>query len=223
MRNTAAALLLLMVLGGCTSKQTITINQVAFTYEGNDEQGTATNTYPEGQLKSYAELKNGLLDGKFASYAPNGKEKATYYYKNGKMEGPYKIYYPSGKIYEEGYCRNDAKDGLCVRYNIDGTKNAELLYAQKDMVGLTEYEGTKAVKDELHVTENVGALRQSNFKFSVTPTPKEVQYYVIANGDMKIIMGSTYTITRKPGQKFEFAAKGVTENKNVFRLTTAPM
>jgi antitoxin component YwqK of YwqJK toxin-antitoxin module len=123
MLKSKSALFIIILLYSCYNKSD---------YNTNDciKKDTIKMFYPNGSIKSYdlicnglknglscyylesglleksLEYKNDTLNGKGLHFYPDGKIKMEVYFKNGKLEGPYKIYDEKGNIVREIIYKN---------------------------------------------------------------------------------------------------------------------
>lgn len=219
MKNLLILLSFIVLFAGCNkAKQTVTINEQQYTLTGSSQNGIARAYYPNGVLKSYAELKDGVLHGKFEDYYDNGKVKVSFTHKNGVIEGPYKMYYKNGQIYESGTYKNGFHDGRTTKYNMNGSIHTEIDYRNEKMERFTEYFDNKPVTYQFKVKETF-LPTQSSFTFSVVPQPRFARYFLKKEGKTFIIKDQPYLMSKVPGQKMEFIVKGISKYGTPFMLT----
>ncbi|MCC6700321.1 MAG: toxin-antitoxin system YwqK family antitoxin [Fluviicola sp.] len=114
--------------------------------------GTTKKYYPNGQLKTQYQMKEGKLDGESRSYHENENIKKIAQWKNdkeeglaqffdengvlssdetyhdGRLEGPARFYYANGQVRELVNYSFDKENGDAKRYSEDGTLEKEWKY-----------------------------------------------------------------------------------------------
>ena len=103
-------LLLVAVLLNCAIPQN---EKLILSYKGNPHlrqngkyllfnekpfDGALTEMYENGELKSQAYYKNGLLDGSLRSWYQNGSKESERYHKRGEKEGVHSSWWPNGNL-----------------------------------------------------------------------------------------------------------------------------
>lgn len=211
MKNLALLMMLTLLLGGCMNQhEKITINGQEFILTGTQQEGVARAYYNNGNLKSYAEIRNGMLHGKCEDYYESGQLKRTYAHKEGGYDGPYKVYFEDGTLSEAGTYKDCSHDGKMVKNHKDGSPMAEVLYANQKMVSFTEYINHKPQPYELHVTAVRSPMTSlTTYHISISPTPVSVSYYVVKDKTMFRVKELPYTTEYVAGQKIEFIAQGM--------------
>ncbi|MCF6295659.1 MAG: toxin-antitoxin system YwqK family antitoxin [Flavobacteriaceae bacterium] len=83
-------------------------------------------SYENGIIQSYAEFKDGLINGKMKYFFPNGKVEEEVEWTNGIANGKVKYFYENGQLAEEGQVTNESKEGTWKSYYPNGhLKNLE--------------------------------------------------------------------------------------------------
>ncbi len=73
--------------------------------------------------EQFYEDKNGKNQKTLKKFNEEGLLIYEAHYKDGLKNGPYKEYYEDGKqLKEECFYKDDEKEGLCIKYRMDGTK-----------------------------------------------------------------------------------------------------
>lgn len=81
---------------------------------------TKKEYYPNGNLQSETELRNGKKNGIEKIFYPNGMLLSQATYKNDSLEGKYISNFPSGKAKEISQYKNNKKDGLMQEFDENG-------------------------------------------------------------------------------------------------------
>ncbi len=98
--------------------------------EGVMPDGTYTEYYPEGGLKTVKTMMAGKANGTMKAYYPSGTLQAEAYYLAGGKEGPLKYYTEEGKVLMQADYRNDQLNGWKRDYGPDGAVLSETYYAE---------------------------------------------------------------------------------------------
>ena len=96
--------------------------------EGLISDGTYTEYYPEGGLKTVKTMLGGKANGTLKAFYPGGALQIEAYYLAGGKEGPLKYFTPDGKPLMEASYRNDMLNGWKKEYGEDGTITAQSYY-----------------------------------------------------------------------------------------------
>ncbi len=97
--------------------------------EGIISDGTYTEYYSEGGLKTVKTLLGGKANGTLKAFSPSGALQIEAYYLAGAKEGPFKFYTGDGKLLLEAAYRNDLLNGWKKEYGPDGKVVSEFYYA----------------------------------------------------------------------------------------------
>ena len=84
--------------------------------------------YPNGQLNTEIEYKDGYENGVESIWHSNRKPSATLTYRNGMKEGSYKLLDSYGKVKYESFYKNDLLDSIYIQYDFDGNKTSQMMY-----------------------------------------------------------------------------------------------
>lgn len=93
--------------------------------EGAMPDGTYTEYYPEGALKTVRTMMGGKANGTMKSYYPGGALQAEAYYFVGGREGAFKFFTEDGKTLMQAEYKNDQLNGWKKDYGPDGSLAAE--------------------------------------------------------------------------------------------------
>jgi antitoxin component YwqK of YwqJK toxin-antitoxin module len=97
-------------------------------YKNGIPHGKWLTFYPNGNIKSIENWKEGTLNGKFVLYDEEGKKLLECNYKDGIDHGRYQLYYPNGKLQMEGQFEEGVVTGKWATYSKRGEKIGETKY-----------------------------------------------------------------------------------------------
>ncbi|MDD2805302.1 MAG: hypothetical protein PHV33_07080 [Elusimicrobiales bacterium] len=97
--------------------------------EGLMADGTYTEYYPEGALKTVRTMMGGKANGTLKSFYPSGGTQAEAYYFVGGREGLFKYYTEEGRPLMQAEYKNDKLNGWKKEYGSDGAVASEAYYA----------------------------------------------------------------------------------------------
>ncbi|HCC47888.1 MAG TPA: hypothetical protein DEQ38_07215 [Elusimicrobia bacterium] len=98
--------------------------------EGRAPDGTYTEYYEEGGLKTVKTMMGGKANGTLKAYYPSGALQAEAYYFVGAREGLFKYFTEEGRPLMEADYRNDKLHGWKKDYGPDGAVAAETYYQE---------------------------------------------------------------------------------------------
>lgn len=106
MKNVFAGLLLLIhthAIGGELKEYDVSETKwtQAYVYVNETGQrltGIVRNHYPDGTLKAYVELKDGVSHGKEIHYYKNGQKRHEVIFENGVSKSEWKFWFPDGRL-----------------------------------------------------------------------------------------------------------------------------
>ena len=96
--------------------------------EGLMADGTYTEYYPEGALKTVRTMTGGKANGTLKSFYPSGGTQAEAYYFVGGREGQFKYYTEEGRPLLQAEYKNDKLNGWKKEYGPDGALASEAYY-----------------------------------------------------------------------------------------------
>jgi len=99
-------------------------------YVSGKHHGKEQSFYPDGSLAEETLWKDGLKNGTWTQYFKQGQLKSTTTYLNDKLEGDYTLFYPDGKIMVEGAYRQNIPDGDWRRYDENGHQVSIIRYSR---------------------------------------------------------------------------------------------
>lgn len=113
--------------GVVVATETLTAGAPALA-EGVMPDGTYTEYYPEGGLKTVKTMMSGKANGTLKAYYPSGALQAEAYYLAGGKDGALKYYTESGALLMQAEYRNDLLNGWRRDYAPDGAVVSEQHY-----------------------------------------------------------------------------------------------
>ena len=84
--------------------------------------------YPEGNIKSEASIKNGLLEGVSTMYYKNGNKMSEAIYKSGLLHGLSISYYENGEIKATAHYYNGLLHGKSSYWEKNGNLSKEVIF-----------------------------------------------------------------------------------------------
>ncbi|OGR69295.1 MAG: hypothetical protein A2081_05620 [Elusimicrobia bacterium GWC2_61_19] len=96
--------------------------------EGAIKDGTYTEYYDTGALKTVKTMANGKTSGTLKAYYPSGKVQIEAYYLAGAKDGPFKYFADNGLPLMEAAYRNDKLNGWKKEFDATGLVTAETYY-----------------------------------------------------------------------------------------------
>ena len=142
MKKLLLSLFLLIVLIGCNQKEDSLTNIKYIRYEDTIEKneklykkgdeipytGLIKNFYPNQNIMTESNFKDGELDGIYKSYYESGQLMIECNFNNGKRAGVYKEFFENGKLMFKGNYKNDKLDGISEEFNEQGGLTEQILY-----------------------------------------------------------------------------------------------
>lgn len=134
----------------------------ATTYEGKPITGFLTESYPNGKLKTWITVKDGIANGLWQEWYENGKLKFNanwldgkghglweYYHENGNLRqeefynmdipiGIFRVFYDNGQLKGKTSWLNGKKDGIWTYYNEVGMLLKTEIYGDNKLILTTE-------------------------------------------------------------------------------------
>ncbi|HNW44645.1 MAG TPA: toxin-antitoxin system YwqK family antitoxin [Elusimicrobiales bacterium] len=96
--------------------------------EGVIKNGTYSEYYADGNLKTVKTLLGGKMSGSLKAYYPSGTLQVDAYYFDGAKEGDFKYFSEDGKISMEAAYKNDRLNGWKKEYDPEGALRNEAFY-----------------------------------------------------------------------------------------------
>jgi len=166
--STSTRLLVYTENGVAIATETLNAGGDRLSLEGAVKDGTYTEYYDNGGLKTVKTLANGKVSGTLQAFYPAGTIQIEAYYLAGAKEGPFKYYDEDGKLLMEAAYKNDKLDGWKKEYDSAGTVKAASYYTEDHLAEPPKAQAAKEqAKDiESSVTVKVVALaRGERFTF----------------------------------------------------------
>jgi antitoxin component YwqK of YwqJK toxin-antitoxin module len=156
------------------------------------ENGVAIATETLNSAGGQVSLEGAIKDGTYTEYYGNGGLKTVKNISNGKAGGTLKAFYPAGTLQIEAYYLAGAKDGPFKYYAEDGKPLMEASYKNDKLDGWKkEYDDTGAVKAATYYTDDHLA-EPPKTKATAVEQPKEIESSVTVKV-MDLARGERFT------------------------------
>lgn len=96
--------------------------------EGAVKDGTYTEYYPDGALKTVKSMLGGKASGTLKAFYPGAGVQVEAYYMGGAKEGPFRYFTEDGKLLLEADYRGDRLNGWKKEYGPDGAVKTQAYY-----------------------------------------------------------------------------------------------
>ncbi len=126
--STSTRLLVYSENGVAIATETLSASGAPLSLEGVIKDGTYTEYYDNGGLKTVKTVINGKAGGTLKAFYPSGAVQIEAYYLAGAKEGPFKYYDENGKLLMEASYKNDKLDGWKKEYDDTGAVKAASYY-----------------------------------------------------------------------------------------------
>ncbi len=126
--STTTRQLVYMEAGVAVATETFDSGGALVKTEGSISDGTYTEYYPDGGLKTVKTMRGGKADGTLKAFYPSGTLQIEAYYLAGAKEGQLKYYTLDGKPLMEATYKNDLLNGWKKEYGADGAVTSESYY-----------------------------------------------------------------------------------------------
>lgn len=187
--------------------------------DGQIEDATYTEYYPNGNIKTEKTIINGKENGTLKSYYPNGTLKSAAYYTAGKLNGTVKVFSEDEKILFEQNFKNSIPNGVFREYDESGDIKSELFYIDGNLAKKPEIKKKKKTEEpeleaNLLITVKTRKLARGE-RFSFFKNDKYIgkltldKQYNILTVSGKVPDGAVqvYSDTGKLEKEFIFASK----------------
>jgi len=119
--------------GVIVATETFDAAGVPISLEGAVKDGTYTEFYPDGGLKTVKSMLGGKASGTLKAFYPGGGLQAEAYYMGGVKEGPFKYFTEDGKLLMEAEYRGDKLNGWKKEYGPAGAVTSQTYYADDQL------------------------------------------------------------------------------------------
>jgi antitoxin component YwqK of YwqJK toxin-antitoxin module len=126
--STEASLLVYYENGVAVATETYSPDGALLASQGLMADGTYTEYYPVGGLKTVRTMLGGKANGTLKAFYPSGGTQAEAYYFAGGREGPFKYYTEEGRPLMQAEYKNDRLNGWRKDYGPDGALAGEVYY-----------------------------------------------------------------------------------------------
>lgn len=97
-------------------------------WSNGEKDGTSKWYYPEGNVSTVYEYRQGSIEGEVIYYHENGTKRQSTLYKNNQKEGVHYEWYPNGENKVIGQYSNNRQSGTWYYYDENGALERELAY-----------------------------------------------------------------------------------------------
>lgn len=139
--------------------------------EGAVKDGTYTEYYPDGALKTVKSMLGGKASGTLKAFYPGAVLQAEAYYMGGVKEGPFRYFTPEGRLLLEAEYRGDRLNGWKKEYGPDGALKAETYYQDDQPAEPPKPQAAPAPapaeRDTMVTVKTVKVARGESFSFQL--------------------------------------------------------
>ena len=167
--STTSRLLVYYENGVAIATETYSAGALALT-EGAIKNGTYTEYYPDGSLKTVKSVLNGRTSGTLRAYYPGGKLQIEAYYLGGAKDGAFKYYAEDGSPLMEAQYSNDKLNGLKKEFGPGGVVASQAYYEDDHLADQPKPAAAKAAAAEpesLVSAKSVQLARGERFSFQL--------------------------------------------------------
>jgi antitoxin component YwqK of YwqJK toxin-antitoxin module len=127
--STGTRLLIYSENGVAIATETLSASGAQVSFEGAIKDGTYTEYYENGGLKTVKTFSGNKTSGTLKAFYPAGSVQIEAYYLGGAKEGPLKYYGEDGKLLMEAEYQNDKLNGWKKEYDAAGAVKSGSFYA----------------------------------------------------------------------------------------------
>lgn len=132
--STSSRLLVYAENGVPTATETFSSDGALISLDGSIKDGTYTEYYDQGTLKTVKTLRGNKASGTLKTYYPSGAVQVEAYYLGGQREGLFKYFAEDGKPMMEASYRGDRLNGWKKEFDAAGALKSEAYYID-DKIG----------------------------------------------------------------------------------------
>ena len=168
--STSTRLIVYSENGVAIATETLSAAGAQLPLEGALKDGTYTEYYDNGVLKTVKTIANGRSSGTLKAFYPAGSVQIEAYYLAGAKDGPFKYYGEDGKLLMEAAYKNDKLDGWKKEYDAAGAVKSASYYIDDHLAEPPKAQAAKEQPKEAEssVTVKVVALaRGERFTFQL--------------------------------------------------------
>jgi len=168
--STSTRLLVYSENGVAIATETFDAAGAAAGIEGTIKDGTYTEYYEAGALKTVKTMLNGKASGTLKAYYPTGAVQIEAYYLAGAKDGPFNYYAENGKPLMEAAYKNDKLNGWKKEFDAAGLVKSETYYIDDHMAeppkALTVPEPAKE-QESMVTVKTMSLARGERFSFQL--------------------------------------------------------
>lgn len=114
--------------------------------------------YEDGTLRSYAQMKDGKMNGKHEFYYPSGKLQSSGTYTFGIPDGEIRHYFEDGSLKSRAMWRNGKESGLAEVFYENGKLHFSAFYKNGKIVGISKVFSKNGNLSERKKYDDLGTL-----------------------------------------------------------------
>jgi len=126
--DTGTRLLVYAENGVAIATETFDAAGVPVSLEGDIKNGTYSEYYADGKLKTVKTVLGGKMSGSLKAYYQSGILQVDAYYSDGAKEGDFKYFGEDGALLMEASYKNDRLNGWKKEYSPDGAQKSAVYY-----------------------------------------------------------------------------------------------
>lgn len=128
--DTGTRLLVYAEYGVVIATETFDAEGAPVSLSGVIKNGTYSEYYPDGKLKTVKTVLGGKMSGSLKAYYPTGTLQVDAYYFDGAKEGDFKYFGESGELLMSAVYKNDRLNGWKKEYSPEGTQKSAVYYEE---------------------------------------------------------------------------------------------
>lgn len=216
--STSTRLLVYTENGVAIATETLSAAGAPLSVEGAIKDGTYTEYYDNGGLKTVKTISNGKVSGTLKAFYPAGTVQIEAYYLAGAKDGPFRYFGEDGKLLMEAAYKNDKLEGWKKEYDDSGAVKSASYFTDDHLAEPPKAQAAKEQPKELEssVTVKVVALArgerftfQLNGKYAGRATLDKDFNVISLEGDMPDGTVKVYTKDGKLQKEFVFEKAGI--------------
>jgi antitoxin component YwqK of YwqJK toxin-antitoxin module len=212
--NPATRLFLYFENGVCIATETFDAGGALLSADGLIKDGTYTESYPGGALKTVKTISGGKTSGTLKAYYQSGSVQIEAYYLGGAKDGIFKYFAEDGKPLMEAAYINDKLNGWKKEYGPDGAVKNETYYENDRPTELPKMKDTPVETQE----------QDTMMTAKVTTLARGARYSFELNGKYlgKAVLDKQYNVTSQEGSVPDgsvriYSAEGKLQKEFVFQ------
>jgi len=190
-------------------------------FKDDNKNGKSTFYYQNGTVSSVRQYRNDTTDGYYQYFNDIGQQLTAGWLKDEQSQGAWQNYHENGKVSRDFYMVNDELNGPEKNYEKDGRITHINHFDRGMIVGLTQYDTTGKVLQDVAFDKGTGRYRMLHFngnpglecdlKFG-----KLNGAYTIRGGNKALIEKGVYVNGKNDGEVETFFANGKRRVKGMY-------